>query len=146
MATIKHSKRWYFWAKIICKGAGIACAFLPALISTLFMFPNIVVTETKSTISGVAVLAGLFALIPLISVFLKAIKTPSTSLVTVIILILLASVFTALYYAQESTRYGLMIVSLVAAISNVIAAVLFKVASMMDDLFKHCGEVYVNER
>lgn len=146
MATIRHSKKWYFWAKVIAKLAGMIFAFLPAFIATLIMFPTIVVKETTSTISGVAILASLFAIIPMISVFMKAIKTPSAPLLITIFLILLAAVFTAVYYAQESTRYGLMVVSITAAISNVIATVLFKLSSVWDELFKHCGEVYINER
>lgn len=146
MAVIRHNKQWYFWAKIIAKVLGIVLAFVPAFISAIIMFPKIVVKETSSTISGVFILASLFAIIPMISVFMKALKTPSTPLVITIFLVVIAAIFTAVYFAKESTRYGLMVVSLTAAISNIVATVLFKLSSVWDELFKHCGEVYVNER
>ena len=50
----------------------------------------------------------------------------------------------SVYYAENSTRFGLMVVSITAAVSNVISTVLFKLSSVWDDLFKHCGEIYIN--
>lgn len=140
---VKHSKKWYFWAKIIAKIVGFFFAFVPAFLSAVIMFPTIVVKETTSTVSGVMTMASMFAIVPLVAVFIKNIKTPSASLVTTFLLIVIAFIFTAIYFAQNSTRYGLMIVSITAAISNVISTIFFKLSSIWDDLFKHCGEVYI---
>ena len=141
--TVRHSKKFYFWAKIIAKAIGFVLAFVPAFIAAVTMFPTIVVKETTSTISGVTIMASLFAIIPLASVFIRLIKTPSASLIITFFLIVMAAIFTAMYNATESTRYGLMVVSLTAAISNVIATICFKLSSVWDELFKHCGEVYI---
>ena len=141
---VKHSKKWYFWAKIIAKVAGFFFAFVPAFLAAIIMFPTIVVKETASTVSGVMTMASMFAIVPLVAVFIKNIKTPSASLVTTFLLIVVSAVFTAVYYAENSTRFGLMVVSITAAVSNVISTVLFKLSSVWDDLFKHCGEIYIN--
>lgn len=140
---IKHSKQWYFTAKIITKIAGIIFSFLPAVIATLILFPSLVKNDSDSTISGLFMLGVLLGGIPLLSALVKAFKTPSSMFVITTFLTLLAVVFTCMYFAQESTRYGLMVVSICASSGNIVATALFKLSAVYDELFKHCGEVYV---
>ena len=141
--TIKHSKKWYFWAKIIAKAMGILLSFAPALIATVSLFPSLVTTNSNSTISGLFMLGVLLGGIPLLSALIKAFKTPSSMFVITTFLTLLAVIFTCMYFAQESTRYGLMIVSICASGGNIVATALFKLSQIYDELWKHCGEVYV---
>jgi hypothetical protein len=140
---IKHSKQWYFTAKIITKIAGIIFSFLPAVIATLILFPSLVKNDSDSTISGLFMLGVLLGGIPLLSALVKAFKTPSSMFVITTFLTLLAVIFTCMYFAQESTRYGLMVVSICASSGNIVATALFKLSAVYDELFKHCGEVYV---
>jgi glucose-6-phosphate-specific signal transduction histidine kinase len=86
----------------------------------------------------------LISMFPLVFVAYKQIKTPSATMMCTGMLIVLAVVFSLMYYAEESTRLGLMVVSITAASSNIISTILFKLSAMWDELFKHCGEVYVN--
>ena len=143
--TFRHSKNWYFLAKIIAKVLAVILCFLPALIATLEMFPEIVVKKPESTISGLFLSVLLISIFPLIFVLYKQVKTPSATILCTFMLIVLAVVFSLMYYAEESTRLGLMVVSITAAVSNVISTVLFKLSAMWDELFRHCGEVYVND-
>lgn len=142
--TLRHSKRWYFWAKIIAKIIAIVMSFLPALIATINMFPDIVVNKAESTISGVFLAVALIAMFPLIFVLWKQIKTPSATMVCTLFLIILSIVFSLMYYAEQDTRLGLMVVSITASVGNIISTIAFKLAHIWDELFKHCGEVYVN--
>ena len=142
--TFRHSKRWYFWAKIIAKVFAVIFCFLPALIATIKMFPDIVVKKPESTLSGMFLGVLLISMFPLVFVTYKQIKTPSATMMCTGMLIVLAVVFSLMYYAEESTRLGLMVVSITAASSNIISTILFKLSAMWDELFKHCGEVYVN--
>ena len=143
--TVRHSKNWYFWAKVIAKLLAVIFCFLPALIATLEMFPDIVVKNPESTISGLFISVLLIAIFPLVFVLYKQIKTPSATMFCTFMLIVLAAVFSLMYYAEESTRLGLMVVSITAAASNIISTILFRLSAMWDELFRHCGEVYVND-
>ena len=143
--TVRHTKHWYFWAKVIAKILAVILCFLPALIATLEMFPEIVVKKPESTISGLFLSVLLISIFPLVFVLYKQVKTPSATMLCTFMLIVLAVVFSLMYYAEESTRLGLMVVSITAALSNVISTVLFKLSAMWDDLYRHCGEVYIND-
>ena len=142
--TIRHSKQWYFWAKIIAKVVAVIMCFAPALIATVIMFPDIVVRKAESTLSGVFLAVSLIAMLPLMFVLWKQIKTPSATMVCTLMLIILSVVFSLMYYAEQSTRLGLMVVSITASAGNIISTIAFKLAHIWDDLFKHCGEVYIN--
>jgi hypothetical protein len=142
--TLRHSKRWYFWAKLIAKTVAVVMSFLPALIATIVMFPDIVVKKSESTLSGVFLAVSLIAMFPLMFVLWKQIKTPSATMICTLMLVILAVVFSLMYYAEQSTRLGLMVVSITASAGNIISTIAFKLAHVWDDLFKHCGEVYIN--
>ena len=140
--TFKHSKKWYFWAKWISKIIGGTLCVLPALIATILNFPIMVTKNADSTVSLFFVIATIISCSALLAIVIKSFKDNSTLSISVV-LALITLVFVFVYKMEKSTIKGLAWVSGTAACGVVLAMLCFKLHDMWDDLYKHCGEVYV---
>ena len=136
--TIKHSKSWYFNAKLIAYWVGMAFCVLPPLIAGIVKLPSIVVQKNaESTLSGVFVLAIICAAVPIYKAVIKLVKSPNAAVICWILFGLIALVDTM----SPQTISALKAVFAFAAIGNTIGAICFKLSAMFDDLWKHCGQV-----
>lgn len=140
--TFKHSKKWYFWAKWLSKIVGSMFCVLPALIATYINFPMMVTENVDSTISIPFVFAIMISLTVVLQMVIKAFK--NNTLISVgIVLAFVTAVFVCVYKMEADTIKGLAYVAGSATIGVFIACGCFKLHAIWDDLYKHCGEVYV---
>ena len=65
MKKIKHSKEWYYNARLIAYWVGMAFCVVPTLIAGILKLPVIVVKDANSTLSGVFVVVVVCAALPL---------------------------------------------------------------------------------
>ena len=140
--TFKHSKKWYFWAKWISKIVGGVFCVLPALIATFLNFPIMITKNADSTVSLFFVIAIIISCSALLAVVVKSFKDNSTLSISVV-LALITLVFVCVYKMEKSTIKGLAWVSGCAACGVLLATLCFKLYDMWNDLYMHCGEVYV---
>lgn len=136
---IRHSKEWYYRARIIAYWSGMALCVVPTLIAGILKLPVIVVKEAESTLSGVFVVAVICAALPLYKGLMKLLKSPSAA---VICWILFALMFLA-DNMQPQTIHGLTVVFLTAAIGNTSGALCFKLSKEFEKLWEGCGQVEV---
>jgi hypothetical protein len=140
--TFKHTKKWYFWAKVLSKIAGYIMCVCPALIATIINFPLMVTENVESTISIPFVIAIMISLAVVLQAVLKAFKN-NALIAVVVVLAFITAVFICVYHMEQTTIKGLAWVSGCGAVGVMIACGCFKLHSVWDDLYKHCGEVYV---
>jgi hypothetical protein len=141
--TFRHSKKWYFWAKWIAKILGGVFCVAPALLATVLNFPMMVTKNTDSTVSIVFIFAILISSFVVLHAMYKSFKN-NTLLSVSLILAVLCGVFICVWLMEKDTIKGFAWVSGCAAVGTLFAVVCFKLHDMWDDLYKHCGEVYVN--
>ena len=140
--VFKHSKRWYFWASVIVKGIGYFLSVVPAAIVCLIEFPLLVSNDSDSTLSGLAVAVMLIALVPVLRVVFNALKN-NTKLLPALVLTVISIIMIFLVACASDTRVGLMSVAITGAIGNWLAMICEKIYDVWYDLYRHCGEVYV---
>lgn len=140
--VFKHSKRWYFWVSLIVKLIGHFLSIFPALIACLIEFPLLVSNDSDSTLSGLAVAVMIIALVPALRVVFNALKN-NTKLLPAIVLTVIASIFIFMCACARETREGLVGVAVTGAIGNWLAIICWKIYDVWYDLYRHCGEVYV---
>lgn len=117
------------------------CVF-PALIATIINFPLMVTENVESTISIPFVIAIMISLAVVLQAVLKAFKN-NALIAVVVVLAFITAVFICVYHMEQTTIKGLAWVSGCGAVGVMIACGCFKLHSVWDDLYKHCGEVYV---
>lgn len=139
MKVIKHSKEWYYKARVLTWWLGLAFCVLPTLIVALVKLPVIASDNADSTLSGVFVVVLICAALPLYKALLRLIKTPNAAVICVI----LAAVVSLINGMEPQTRDGLELVLWVAAIGNTVGAVLFHFAKEFEELWRFCGQVTV---
>ena len=138
--TIKHSKSWYFNAKLIAYWVGMAFCVLPPLIAGLVKLPSIVVEKNaEGTLSGVFVLAIICAAVPIYKAVIKLVKSPNAAVICWILFGLIALVDTM----SPQTISALKFVFAFAAIGNTLGAICFKLSETFGELWKHCGQVEI---
>jgi O-antigen/teichoic acid export membrane protein len=140
--VFKHSKRWYFWASLIVKIIGYFLSVFPAFIICLIEFPLLVSNDSDSTLSGLAVAVMLIALVPCLRVIFNALKN-NTRLLPAIVLSVISLIMLFMVACASDTRVGLMSVAITGAIGNWLAMICWKFYDVWYDLYRHCGEVYV---
>ena len=140
--TFKHTKKWYFWAKWISKFAGYIFLVCPAIIATLINFPMMVTSNVESTISIPFVFAIGISLTVVLQMVIKSFKN-DTLFAVAVVLGFICALFIFLYNMEPATIKGMAWVSGTGAVGTIIACGCFKMHSIWDDLYKHCGEVYV---
>ena len=131
MKKIKHSKEWYYNARIIAYWVGMALCVVPTLIAGVLKLPVIAVKDADSTLSGVFV--------PLYKALLKVIKSPNAAVICWVLFGLMALVNSM----EKSTIEGLTFVFAFAAVGNTLGAVCFKLSKEFEELWRHCGQVEV---
>lgn len=143
MKKIKHSKEWYYNARLIAYWVGMAFCVVPTLIAGLWKLPVIVVKDADSTLSGVFVVVVVCAALPLYKALIKVMKSPNAAVICWVLFGLMALVNSM----EKTTIEGLTFVFAFAAIGNTLGAVCFKVSKEFEELWRHCGQVeVVNER
>jgi hypothetical protein len=140
--TFKHSKKWYFWAKWIAFGAGLIFLVCPALIATLANFPMMVTSNAESTISIPFVFALVLSLTVILQLMIKSFKN-DTLFAVAVLLVFVCALFSFLYNMEKETIKGFAIVAGTGAVGTLIACGCFKAHHIFDDLYRHCGEVYI---
>ena len=73
-----------------------------------------------------------------------SVEVNNTLLSVSLILAVLCGVFICVWLMEKDTIKGLAWVSGCAAVGTFLAVLCFKLHDMWDDLYKHCGEVYIN--
>lgn len=141
--TFRHSKKWYFWAKWIAKILGGVFCVAPALIATVLNFPMMVTRNSDSTVSMAFVFAIMISLFVVLHEVFKSLKN-NTLFAVAIILAGFTAVLIGVWVMEKDTIEGLAWVSGSATVGVTLAVICFKLHDMWDDLYKHCGEVYVN--
>ena len=139
MKKIKHSKEWYYNARLIAYWVGMAFCVVPTLIAGLWMLPVIVVKDADSTLSGVFVVVVVCAALPLYKALIKVMKSPNAAVICWVLFALMALVNSM----EKSTIEGLTVVFAFAAIGNTLGAVCFKLSKEFEELWRHCGQVEV---
>ena len=140
--TFRHSKKWYFWASWIAWVVGAACCVLPPIIATVTNFPMMVTKNADSTFSIFFVMGLMIASIVALQAVIKAFKN-NTLLAVAIILAAICGVFVGGYYMEQETMRGLAIVAGSGSAGVLVGLICFKIHRIWNDLYKHCGEVYV---
>ena len=133
------TREWYAKAGWIFHLAGIVMCVLPTLIAALFSFPEIVSTKTETTLSGAFLACLIVAIYPLFKLLVSILKSPSAAVITWIAF----GVFTLIANMNMDVIKALQGVFLVAAISNTVGLVLFKVAAHLKERAVLCGAVKV---
>ena len=140
--TFKHTKEWYFWAKWISKLAGYIFLVCPAIIATLVNFPMMVTSNVDSTISIPFVFAIVLSLTVVLQMVIKSFKN-DTLFAVAVVLAFICAIFAFIYKMEPDTIKGLAIVAGTGAGGTLIACGCFKCYHIFDDLYRHCGEVYI---
>lgn len=140
--TFKHTKKWYFWAKWLAKAAGCIFLVCPALLATLINFPMMVTENVDSTVSIPFVFAIIIALTVVLQAVIKAFKN-NTLFTVAVVLACVTGVFICVYNMEQATIKGFAWVAGSGAVGTLIACGCFKAHEVLDDLYKHCGEVYI---
>lgn len=140
--VFKHSKRWYFWASIIVRFIGCFLSVAPAVIACLIEFPLLVSNDSDSTLSGLAVAGILIATAPVIRVVFNALKN-NTKLLPALVLTIISAIMIFMVACEGNTRIGIMVVAITGSVGNWLAMICGKIYDVWYDLYRHCGEVYV---
>jgi hypothetical protein len=140
--TFKHSKKWYFWAKWISMLAGYIFLVCPALLATFFNFPMMVTENVDSTISIPFVFGVIISLTVVLQAVIKSFKQ-NTLIAVAVVLAFITAVFICVYNMEKDTIKGFAIVAGCGAIGTLIACGCFKAYTIFNDLYMHCGEVYI---
>ena len=139
MKKIKHSKEWYYNARLIAYWVGMAFCVVPTLIAGILKLPVIVVKDADSTLSGVFVVVVVCAALPLYKALIKVMKSPNAAVICWVLFGLMALVNSM----EKTTIEGLTVVFAFASIGNTLGAVCFKVSKEFEELWRHCGQVEV---
>ena len=140
--TFKHTKKWYFWAKWLSKIAGYIFCVCPALIATLVNFPMMVTENVDSTISIPFVFAIVLSLTVVLQAVMRAFKN-NTLFAVAVVLAFITAMFICVYKMEPDTIKGLAWVAGSGAVGTFIACGCFKLYDIWNDLYMHCGEVYI---
>lgn len=114
----------------------------PALIATIINFPLMVTENVESTLSIPFAFAIMISLSVVLQAVLKAFKNNTLFAVSVV-LAFITAVFICVYQMEKETIKGFAWVSGIGAFGVLCAVGFFKLHALWDDLYKHCGEVYV---
>lgn len=139
MKKIKHSKEWYYNARLIAYWVGMAFCVVPTLIAGILKLPVIVVKDANSTLSGVFVVVVVCAALPLYKALIKVMKSPNAAVICWVLFGLMALVNSM----EKTTIEGLTFVFAFAAIGNTLGAVCFKLSKEWENIWQHCGQVEV---
>lgn len=139
MKKIKHSKEWYYNARLIAYWVGMALCVVPTLIAGVLKLPVIAVKDADSTLSGVFVVCVVCAALPLYKALLKVIKSPNAAVICWVLFALM----TLVNSMEKQTIEGLTFVFAFAAVGNTLGAVCFKLSKEFEELWRHCGQVEV---
>ncbi len=140
--TFKHSKKWYFWMSLLAKFCGGVFCVAPALIATLLNFPMMVTENVDSTISIPFVFGIVISLSVVLQVVVKSFKN-NTLFAVAVVLAFITAVFICVYYMEKETIKGLAWIAGCGAVGVLIACGFFKLHSIWNNLYQHCGEVYI---
>ena len=139
--TFKHSKRWYFYAKIISAIIGVLFAFIPALVAVLLNFPMMVTKNNESTVSMIFIAALLIATVALLYFVARTVKK-NPFLLIIAALTTITILLIGVYYMEKETILGLCWVAGTATVGCVFSCICFALHKMWDDLYKNCGQIY----
>lgn len=139
MKKIKHSKEWYYNARLIAYWVGMAFCVVPTLIAGILKLPVIVVKDANSTLSGVFVVVVVCAALPLYKALIKVMKSPNAAVICWVLFGLMALVNSM----EKTTIEGLTVVFAFASIGNTLGAICFKLSKEFEELWRHCGQVEV---
>lgn len=134
---IKHSKQWYFWVSKLVWAVGAILCFVPTAIVGYLKLPAIVTTRADTTLTGAAILVLACCAYPMLKIVFHLLKSPSAWF----ILSVVALLTTAIYFIPKTTVYALVVVFWVAACGNIVGAILFKVAAVLKERWKYCGQI-----
>jgi hypothetical protein len=115
---------------------------VPALIATLACFPMMVTSNRDSTLSMTFVIAIMISLLVILNAVIKSFKNKTLFSVS-LILAGLTAVFIGAWVMEKDTIKGLAWVSGCASVGVMLGCACFRLHDMWNDLYKHCGEVYV---
>ncbi len=139
MKKIKHSKEWYYNARLIAYWVGMVFCIVPTLIAGLVKLPLIATHDADSTLSGVFIVVLVCAALPLYKALIKVMKSPNAAVICWVLFGLIALVNSM----EKGTIEGLTFVFAFAAIGNTLGAVCFKLSKEFEELWRHCGQVEV---
>lgn len=139
MKKIKHSKEWYYWAKLIAYGVGMIFCIVPTLIAGIVKLPLITKTTAESTLSGVFIICLICAALPLYKAVIKLIKSPNAAVICWLLFFLMFFI----NKMSKETIAGLTVVFACAAIGNTLGAICFKLSDEFAELWKYCGEIHI---
>lgn len=111
--------------KIAIKSLGIAVCICPVMIAILSYFPIWIRKESACVISGIALCLIFLALIPFYKYILKALRSPSAYMMWFMVFVIF---FLLSKIADEMT-----VISFVGFISNLIGALIFKLAKIYEE-------------
>lgn len=140
MKKIKHSKQWYYNAKIIAYGVGMILCIFPTLIAGLIKLPIITKSTADSTLSGVFIVCLICCALPLYKAVIKFIKSPNAAVICWVFFLLMFFV----NKMSKETIAGLTVVFAFAAIGNTLGAIAFKLSDEFAELWKYCGEIHLD--
>jgi len=139
MKKIKHSKEWYYNARIIAYCVGMVFCIVPTFIAGIVKLPLIATYDTESTLSGVFIVVLICAALPLYKALIKVVKSPNAAVICWVLFALMALVNSM----EKSTIEGLTFVFAFAAVGNTFGAIAFKLSKEFEELWRYCGKVEV---
>jgi hypothetical protein len=101
-----------------------------------------VTSNSDSTISIPFVFAIIISLTVVLQIVIKSFKN-DTLFAVAVVLAFMTAVFVCMYHMEKATIEGLAWVAGCGAVGTMIACGCFKLHDLWDELYKHCGEVWV---
>lgn len=114
----------------------------PALIATLCSFPMMVTENAESTISIPFMFAIMLSLAVVLQMVMKSFKN-DTLFAVAVVLAFVTALFIFVYNMEKETIRGFAWVAGSGAVGTLIACAAFKMHDVWDELYKNCGEVYL---
>lgn len=141
--TITKSKGWYWRSYILMAALAWVFCIVPTLIAGIIKLPMIATKDAETTLTGSFTIVLIVCIYPLYKGLIKLVKSPSAP----VIMWILFGLSFLLYKISHTTLGAMVVVFLVAAISNTIGSILFLVANMFKTKWKYYGQVgYIQEQ
>ncbi len=118
------SKKNSSGSALILRAVAITVSIVPALIAVLSYFPAFVTRGSGTVISGISALLIILAAVPLYKAIRKVLKSPSAWMMWLIIFLV--------FFLVSDIAAEIEVISFVGLVSNILGAVLFKVAKRLE--------------
>lgn len=140
---ITKSKAWYWRAYILTAALAWVLCIIPTFIAGLLKLPVIATKNAETTLTGSFTICLIACIYPLYKGLIKLVKSPSAP----VVMWILFGVTFLLYKISQETLAAMVVIFLVAAVSNTLGSLLFLVAKTFKTKWMYYGQVgYIQEQ